>query len=164
MKRFQKAVGRSAQFFFPYFFAKITWKMLKNHNFFLLTSLEIFHWNFCPKNGWFYIFFLKKKSANGKKAVGRASRTGFYFSWPYFLFFFNFLDLLHDDYHIICYSTKKTQVIVGIVGIDSFKKKKNDHATKIVTTLLSHEGFQSGKKKSYGCWYPLWRRVAFVSY
>ena len=47
--------GRSVgHIFFFTFFAKIT---RKNRDFFLLASLEIFHSNFCPKNGWFYNFW-----------------------------------------------------------------------------------------------------------
>ena len=73
-ERFQKAVGQSAQFFFLYFFAKIT---RKNHGFFLARFGRKF---FVQKTADFNFFYFKKNSTNGKKVDDRARRTGF-FSW-----------------------------------------------------------------------------------
>ena len=77
-KRFQKAVGRPFFFFFYILSPKLLEKSLENHDFFLLASLPFLHLNFCPKNSWFFNFFVKKIS-KWEKAVGRARRTEFFF-------------------------------------------------------------------------------------
>ena len=80
-KRFQKAVGRSTQFFKNILLPKLSRKKLKNHDFFLLVSLAIFHSNFGPKTADFTIFFqLKKKSANGEKhSIAPVEQVFFFF-------------------------------------------------------------------------------------
>ena len=88
MKRFQKAVGRPAQFFFFNFcfyilLPKLPPKKLKNLIFFLLRS-QFFIQIFVQKTADFTIFFIKIKNQQmGKKEAGRACRTRFLFSWPY---------------------------------------------------------------------------------
>ena len=82
--------GRSADtiFFFLHFFDKITRKKLKYHNFFLLTSLAIFHSNFCQKNGWFYNFFSVKKKIQQmekKRSVAPVEQVFFFLTLSSYL-------------------------------------------------------------------------------
>ena len=67
--RFQKAVGRTDDFFFT----ELTQKALVNPKIF--RSLR---WQFARKSGWFYDFFCKKKSKWGKKrSIGPVEQVFF---------------------------------------------------------------------------------------